>query len=90
MSWYRVAFADKYTSALTAAQMIEEFSMLPLAAGSRKGAGLFRGSGSDEAVYYFSPGAAAIAMSIIERYSGKKCEAPFLSEVTNSGIGRIG
>jgi hypothetical protein len=87
MSWYRVTFADKYACALTAAEMIKEFSLVHLISGSPAGAGIFREKDDparQEATYFFSPAASKIGMPIIQLHSGVEYEAPSIEGIEPS------
>ena len=84
MPWYKVAFADKYESALTAAGMIQEFSLIAATAGFTAAVGLFRHKDNrhtSTATYFFSPAASEIAIDLIVRYSGVECAPPSIEEV---------
>ena len=80
--WYRLTFsADDFTAAKHL-EMEGHFERFFLAAGSPGDATLFRGLESGQAIYYFSPGAARIAMKLITHLSAVKCPAPPMSAVT--------
>jgi hypothetical protein len=44
----------------------------------------------DQLYLYFSPGAAKIAEALIDRYRGKPCEAPALSDRMHLAVGHAG
>lgn len=79
--WYRVIFSVDEISAAKHLEMIGHFERFFLAAGSPKDAALFRGLQSGQNAYYFSPGAAKIAMKLIIHLSAASCPAPKMSEV---------
>jgi hypothetical protein len=57
------------------------FERFFVAAGSPEDATLFRGPDPGQAIYYFSPGAARIAMKLITHLAAEPCPAPAVSEV---------
>ena len=79
--WYRLIFTVDDISAAKHLEVEGHFEKFFLAAGSPEDAALFRGLQSGQTVYYFSPGAARIAMKLITRLSAVPCTAPTISEV---------
>ena len=79
--WYRVIFSADEITAAKHLEMVGHFERFFLAAGSPGDATLFRGSQSNQSAYYFSPGAAQIAMKLINHLSATSCPAPEMSEV---------
>ena len=73
MPWYKVtvpSLADQNT-------LRNDFTNLHMANGARKGAALlFDEPPPNTNVFYFSPGAVAIAKDLIEGYNGIECPAP--------------
>ena len=79
--WYRLTFSADDISAAKHLEMEGHFEKFFLAAGSPEDATLFKGVESDQMNYYFSPGAARIAMKLITHLSAVQCPAPPLSAV---------
>ena len=79
--WYRIIFSADDISAAKHLEMAGHFERLFLAAGSPEDATLFRGLQSGQDAYYFSPGAARIAMKLITHLSATSCPPPKMSEV---------
>jgi len=79
--WYRVIFGADEISAAKHLEMVGHFERFFLAAGSPEDAALFRGLQSGRTAYYFSPGAARIAMKLINHVSAASGPAPNISEV---------
>ena len=80
-NWYRLTFGADDIAAAKHQEMEGHFERFFLAAGSPEDATLFRGLQSGQAIYYFSPGAARIAMKLITHLSAVQCPAPPLSAV---------
>jgi hypothetical protein len=79
--WYRLTFNADDISAAKHLEMEGHFEKFFLASGSPEDATLFRGLGSGQTTYYFSPGAARIAMKLITHLSAVQCPAPPMSAV---------
>ena len=79
--WYRVIFSADEITAAKHLEMVGHFERFFSAAGSPEDATLFRGLQSNQSAYYFSPGAAKIAMKLINHLSATSCPAPEMSEV---------
>ena len=81
MSWYKVTFTPREIVDGRAMQMQNAFETIFLATAGPRDAGLFSARNIMANEYFFSPGAARIAMSVIRTYSGAECPAPRRSEV---------
>ena len=79
--WYRVIFSADEITAAKHLEIVGHFERFFLAAGSPEDATLFRGLQSNQSAYYFSPGAAKIAMKLINHLSATSCPAPEMPEV---------
>src|SRR5450432_1962973 len=79
--WYRLTFSADDISAAKHLEMEGHFEKFFLAAGSPEDATLYRGLESGRTIYYFSPGAARIAMKLTTHLSAVQCPAPPLSAV---------
>ena len=79
--WYRVIFSADEISAAKHLEMVGHFERFFLAAGSPEDATLFKGLPSNQTAYYFSPGAAKIALKLINHLAATSCPAPDISEV---------
>lgn len=79
--WYRLTFSADDISAAKPLEMEGHFERFYLAAGSPEDATLFRGIDPGQTIYYFSPGAARIAMKLITHLSAAQCPAPPMSAV---------
>ena len=79
--WYRLTFSADDISAAKHLEMEGHFERFFLAAGSPEDATLFKGLEPGEMNYYFSPGAARIAMKLITHLSPVPCPAPPMSTV---------
>ena len=79
--WYRLTFSADDISAAKHLEMEGHFEKFFLAAGSPKDATLFKGLEPGQMTYYFSPGAASIAMKLITHLSAVPCPAPPTSAV---------
>jgi hypothetical protein len=79
--WYRLTFSADDISASKHLEMEGHFERFFLAAGSPQDATLFKGLQTGQAEYYFSPGAAKIAMKLIDHLSAVPCPAPAMSAV---------
>jgi len=80
--WYRVTFTADDISAAKHLETEGHFEKFFLAAGSPEDATLFKSLGPGQTIYYFSPGAARIAMKLITHLSAVQCPAPTMSTVT--------
>jgi hypothetical protein len=79
--WYRLTFSADDISAAKHLEMEGHFEKFFLAAGSPEDATLFKGLEPGQMIYYFSPGAARIAMKLITHLSAVHCPAPPMSAV---------
>jgi hypothetical protein len=79
--WYRLTFSVDDISAAKHLEMEGHFEKFFLASGSPEDATLFRGLEPGQTTYYFSPGAARIAMKLITHLSAVQCPAPPMSAV---------
>ena len=79
--WYRLIFSADDISAAKHLEVEGHFEKFFLAAGSPEDAALFRRLEPGQTIYYFSPGAARIAMKLITHLSAAPCPAPAMSEV---------
>jgi hypothetical protein len=79
--WYRLTFSADELSAAKHLEMEGHFEKFFLAAGSPEDATLFRAVEPGQTIFYFSPGAARIAMKLITHLSAAQCPAPPLSAV---------
>lgn len=80
--WYRLTFTPDDISAAKPLEMEGHFERFFQTAGSPEDATLFKSLDPGQAIYYFSPGAARIAMKIITHLSAVQCPAPPMSAVT--------
>jgi hypothetical protein len=79
--WYRLTLSADDISAARHLEMEGHFEKFFLAAGSPQDATLFKGLEPGQMTYYFSPGAARIAMKMITHLSAVSCPAPPMSAV---------
>ena len=79
--WYRLIFSADEISAAKHLEMEGHFEKFFLAAGSPEDAALFTRVEDGRTIYYFSPGAARIAMKLITHLGAAKSTAPATSEV---------
>lgn len=79
--WYRLIFSADDLAAARHLELEGHFEKFFLAAGSPEDATLFGGLGPGQTIYYFSPGAARIAMKLINHLAAVPCPAPAMSEV---------
>ncbi len=79
--WYRLIFSADDISAAKHLEVDGHFEKFYLAAGAPEDAALFRRLESGRTIYYFSPGAARIAMKLITHLGAAKSPAPAASEV---------
>ena len=79
--WYKLTFSADDISAAQHLVLEGHFEKFFLAAGSPEDATLYRGLEPRQNVYYFSPGAARIAMKLITHIAAVPCPAPAMSEV---------
>jgi hypothetical protein len=79
--WYRLTFSADDISAAKHLEMEAHFEKFFLAAGSPEDATLFRSLQPGQKIYFFSPGAARIAMKLITHLSAVPCPPPPMSEV---------
>jgi hypothetical protein len=89
-NWYRLTFSADDISAAKHLEMEGHFEKFFRAAGSPDDATLFRGLDPRQTNYYFSPGAARIAMKLITHLSAVQCPAPPMSAVAFVAGHRIG
>ena len=80
-NWYRLTFSPDDIAAAKHLEMEGHFEKFFLAAGSPEDATLFRGLEPGQVVYYFSPGAARIAIKLIAHLSAVQCPAPPMTAV---------
>jgi hypothetical protein len=80
MLWYEVTFSPEDIDAGRAIAMIAAFTDVCVAFAGPRDAGLFK-SRDSAYTFYFSPGAARIAMPVITAFSGVACSAPARSNV---------
>lgn len=76
MPWYKVTLTTDDVIAHEHMRLQDAFTKIFVASGGPKDAGMFCGMGVDDNGYYFSPGAANIALVLIARYKGEECPAP--------------
>ena len=79
--WYKLTFSADDIFAAKHREMEGHFERFFLAAGSPEDATLFKGLEAGQMTYYFSPGAARIAMKLITHLSAVQCPAPPMSTV---------
>ena len=79
--WYRLIFSADDISAAKHLEVKGHFEKFFLAAGAPEDATLFMGLEPGQMIYYFSPGAARIAMKLINHLAAVQCPAPAMSEV---------
>jgi hypothetical protein len=79
--WYRLTFSADEISAAKHLETEGHFEKFFLAAGSPEDATLFKSFEPGQMIYYFSPGAARIAMKLITHLSAVQCPAPPMSAV---------
>ena len=79
--WYRLTFSADDISAAKHLETEGHFQKFFLAADSPEDATLFKGLEPGQMIYYFSPGAARIAMKLITHLSAVQCPAPPMSAV---------
>jgi hypothetical protein len=79
--WYRLTFSADDISAARHLETEGHFEKFFLAAGSPQDATLFKGVEAGQIIYYFSPGAARIAMKLITHLSAVQCPPPSMSAV---------
>ena len=79
--WYRINFSADDLSAARHLELEGHFERFFLAAGQPEDAGLFKRVEPGQTIYYFSPGAARIAMKLITHLAAVECPAPAMSEV---------
>jgi hypothetical protein len=81
MQWFKVTLSDEDIAALKNSALQDEFDQIFTAFASPMDAAMFCAPEAWIHDYYFSPGAAMIAMSLIDRYGGAKCPPPTKSAV---------
>jgi hypothetical protein len=83
MTWYKVTLSPADITEGRQVQMEDAFYALFVKAEAPKedGVGMFSLKDDTQYVFYFSPGAAQLAMPLIDAYGGVPCEAPQRSEV---------
>jgi hypothetical protein len=79
--WYRLIFSVDEISAAKHLEMEGHFEKFFLAAGSPEDAALFRRVEDHRSIYYFSPGAARIAMKLITHLGAARSAAPATPEL---------
>lgn len=79
--WYRLIFSVDDISAAKHLEVEGHFEKFFRAAGSPEDAALFRRLEPGQTIYYFTPGAARIAMKLITHLAAAQCPAPAMSEV---------
>jgi len=80
MSWFKITFSPEDINAGRARSIVQDFGDVYVASGGPRDAALFKRNDSMY-IYYFSPGAARVAMQLIAGCSGVPCSAPVQSEV---------
>jgi len=78
MNWYKVTLSNDVAEHTA---LRDAFEALFVASGAPKDAGMFDAIPEWTHVYYFSPGAARIAMALINHYAGVECSGPAKSDV---------
>ena len=79
--WYRLIFSADDIPAAKHLEVEGHFKKFFVAAGEPQDAALFRRLEPGRTIYYFSPGAARIAMKLITHVGAAKSPAPAASEV---------
>ena len=79
--WYRLTFSADDMSAAQNLVLEGHFEKFFLAAGSPEDATLYKSLEPGQTTYYFSPGAARIAMKLITHIAAVQSPAPAMSEV---------
>src|SRR6185312_7778729 len=79
--WYRLIFNADDIAAAKPLELEGHFEKFFVTAGKPEDAALFKGSAPGQTIYYFSPGAARIAMKLITHLSAATCPAPAMSEL---------
>ncbi|HEY4364349.1 MAG TPA: hypothetical protein VGN17_25515 [Bryobacteraceae bacterium] len=74
--WYKVSMTSHDIVARRNQKLQEDFTALFVISNAPLDAGMFRASNSVDFNYYFSPGAARIAMPLIKDHGGKRCKPP--------------
>jgi hypothetical protein len=89
--WYRVSIAAAECGT-KAAILQNDFETLYSINGAPNGAALFRSEKqeSENSIFYFSPGAVAIARGLIQHFSGEPCEAPSNADNPTLLVGHTG
>lgn len=73
--WYKVTIPA--ASCGTKAVILQnDFETLFTINGTPNGAAMFRSHGDQNDLFYFSPGAVAIALGLIQHFSGQPCPPP--------------
>lgn len=73
--WYSVTIPAAECGT-RAAILKNDFETLYTINGTPNGAALFTSHGNESELFYFSPGAVAIAGGLIQHFSGQPCSAP--------------
>jgi len=81
MAWYKVTLSHEDIAARKHIALQDAFTKFFTAFCAPTDAGMFGSPESGIHEYYFSPGAARIAMPLIASYFGVQCSAPKRSEV---------
>lgn len=89
--WYRVTVPAAECST-KAAILQNDFETLYTINGAPNGAALFTGRDekSENSIFYFSPGAVAIARGLIQHFSGEPCSVPSDADSPILLVGRTG
>lgn len=84
-SWYKVSLSQEDLIAGKHLVLLQEVRALFMAYRDHKDAAVFTNTNpSFSAYYFFSPEAARIAKSVVERYAGMPCDAPSATEMALS------
>jgi hypothetical protein len=84
MTWYKVTLSDEDISAMRQFELQNAFAVILADHDAPKDAGMFEGKSIGSHDYYFSPGAATIAILLINHYRGVQCSAPPRSSIDES------
>ena len=80
--WYRVRLSVSQVASGLGISLQEGFQARFVSAGAPRDAAMFNGSDvMTRNDYYFSPGAAAIALPLVAKWKGEPCEMPARSEL---------
>ena len=81
MAWYRIALRPEDISSGRHYTLCEQFNSLFTLAGNPLNAVMNADTNVMTNVYYFSPAAAVIVISLIRNYGGEECSMPDRSSV---------